>query len=409
MLNYCWGEVPILNECFLKAGHLLVETGSGGEQAQYSVHLRLLKSLTDDSNQKWSCTGPEGLKNSTGPFSRTNVIEIINTAFSELHTGLGIVKLSATLINGTESSTEQRPVVIAGGSHARRIREALASKGHKTLYVETPHWRAVKQLVDAQIEDIRKALQENNMADAVIVLAMTDNAFFLARYEDGSEIGIRQAVDGSHHIDGILGYASTDKLKIVYSQLIPLFQSFPDNDKLLLMPLPRYLWKSCCSDPEHGPNILEDGHVVEQLAKIDVTFKFWRGMAFHDRISNLKLCNTSHLISDESHWAEDPVHPSSSDYCKVSGAIIKGINAMSSMRLSLLEDDLSVSTEAIKRQRDHDSAPSSPAHPSFTAKRPAWLTGNSNFASRSDFSWRGSRERGRGGRGGWGRGPFYSF
>jgi hypothetical protein len=191
----------------------------------------------------------------------------------------------------------------------------------------------VSPIIQGQIADLKQILLEDGMQDAIIILAMLDNAFFLARYEDGAEIGIRRAVDGHYHIDGSLGYAPREKQMIIFSQLEPLLKTFADNAKIMMMPLPRYLWESCCGDPDHGPNILEDGHVIEQLSSIDAAFKLWRGMAFRDKIGNLKLCNASHLISDESFWKDGPVHPSTPGYGKVASAIIKGMDAMSAKRL----------------------------------------------------------------------------
>jgi hypothetical protein len=255
--------------------------------------------------------------------------------------------------------------------------------------------------IQAQIVDLKRMLQEEGMQDAIIILAMLDNAFFLARYEDGAEIGIRRAVDGQYHIDGSLGYAPREKQIIIFNQLLPLMRTFSDNDKIMLMPLPRYLWEACCKDPDHGPNILEDGHVIEQLSSIDAAFKLWRGMAFRDKIGNLKLCNSSHLISDESFWKDGPVHPSAGGYSKVVSAVIKGMDAMSAKRLSTLTEDQPLSS--IKRSLDQEPGPAPDQQ--MQAKRPAWLTRDSNFVSRAD-NWRGQGGGGggRGGCGWWGRG-----
>jgi hypothetical protein len=213
--------------------------------------------------------------------------------------------------NGSASVNDsRRPVIILGASHARNISEVLTSKGYKCRYLETPNWRAVSPIIQAKIAVLKRILQEDGMHDAIIIPAMLDNAFYLARYEDGAEIGIRRAVDGQYHIDGSLGYAPREKQMIIFTQLEPLLRTFSDNDKIMLMPLPRYLWESCCGDQDHGPNILEDGQVIEQLSSIDAAFKLWRGMAFRDKIGNLKLCNASHLILDESFWKDGPVHPS---------------------------------------------------------------------------------------------------
>jgi hypothetical protein len=359
---------------------------------------------------KWASKGPAGLKNSAGPFDRSDIVNILNTAFVELNAALGFKLYNAAVINGSDSSPQcTRPVIISGASHARRLADLMVSRGIKTKYLETVNWRAIPQHIQDLTDKIRSALQEEGFEDAVVVLAMVDNAFFLARYMDGSEIPIRRGNEGVFHMDGNLGYAPVEKLKIIYNQVEPLLKNFGNQDKLLLTPLLHYLWAACCKDHEHAPNVYSEGHMVDQLASINGAFKLWRGMAFRSKISNLKLCNAAHLVSDERYWSVDPVHPSMEGYTKVLASVLKGIEVMTNKRLSLLED---VSTaEASKRPRASSSASTAGQHEDSlpSQKRPAWLTSDSNYAHRFEDTGRGQGWRG-GGCGGrpWGwRGRGY--
>jgi hypothetical protein len=394
------GGEPVLKECYTKIRDLIVETGSDGAQAGYSVRLRLPKNLNEMIDLKWASKGPAGLKNSAGPFDRSDIDRIINTAFAELNAALGFKLYNAAVINGSDSSQQcTRSAIICGASHARRLADLMTARGIMTKYLETVNWRAIPQHIQDQTNKIKSALQEDGFEDAVIILAMVDNAFFLARYVDGSEIPIRRGNEGIYHVDGDLGYAPVDKLKIIYNQVEPLLKNFGDQDKLLLTPLPRYLWAACCKDHEHAPNVYSEGHVVDQLASIDGAFKLWRGMAFRSKISNLKLCNAAHLVADERYWSADPVHPVTEGYNKVLVAILNGIEAMTNKRLSLLED--TSTPEASKRPRAASSGSSAGQHEDTTPaqKRPAWLTSDSNYAHRFEDAGRGRGWRG-GGRGG---------
>jgi hypothetical protein len=61
-------------------------------------------------------------------------------------------------------------------------------------------------------------------------------------------------------------------------------KALPEYDKLLLTPIPRYLWSSCCEDPTHAPNVAADEHLVTMLADLEATSRrgyravwtFWR-------------------------------------------------------------------------------------------------------------------------------------
>jgi hypothetical protein len=224
----------ILKECYTKIRDLTVETGSDCAQAEYSVRLRLPKNLNEMIDLKWASKSPAGLKNSAGPFDRSDIVCILNTAFTELNAALGFKLYNAAAINGSESSQQcTRPVIISGASHARRLADLMAARGIKTKYLETVNWRAIPQHIQDQTNRIKSALQEDGFEEAVIVLAMVDNAFFLARYVDGSENPIRRGNEGVFHMDGDLSYAPVDKLKIIYNQVEPLLKEFGDASTTL--------------------------------------------------------------------------------------------------------------------------------------------------------------------------------
>jgi hypothetical protein len=73
-------------------------------------------------------------------------------------------------------------------------------------------------------------------------------------------------------------------------QVMPVFSTFSGHYKILL-PLPRYLYDSCCDEVDHIPNVLDLGHVDAQLADLDATYKLWRGMLFKERAKCAKVCN----------------------------------------------------------------------------------------------------------------------
>jgi hypothetical protein len=178
--------------------------------------------------------------------------------------------------------------------------------------------------------------------------------------------------------------------KQLLSNLFPLLKEFQDVRKAVLVPLPRYLYGSCCSDPEHVSNLADPDH-VENLAKsLDSTHKLWRGMVFREKLCLTKICNTTRLLTDGQQWGQDPVHPSPDGYRQVTDYVLAGLRALCTGKESVSEE-----TGAKRGLAEEDAGSLS------APKRPTWVSRSETFATRSEVF----RGRGRGyggGSGCWG-------
>jgi hypothetical protein len=205
----------------------------------------------------------------------------------------------AGLFGVTSHDTGTKKIIILIlASHARRIKTKMEEAGVTVKLIETSHWRATKQEVTKLTGDIQTALGGLSSDKAAIILGMCDNAYYRARAEDGTLIPHRRAPDGTYHIDGDIMGSPVESCKQVFSQVSPMLKHFQDFDKLLMVPLPRYLWSACCEDYEHAPNVREVGHVDTMLDGLTSLQKLWRGMTFRERIQNLKICNAGHMLGE---------------------------------------------------------------------------------------------------------------
>jgi hypothetical protein len=225
----------------------------------------------------------------------------------------------------------------------------------------------------------------------VLVLGMTDNAYYLARAEDGSLIPNCRSPDGTYHMHGEIVGSPLDSCRQVFLQLEGLLKELQDYDKILLVPIPRYLWHSCCDDPDHGPNVADDGHADQLLAATAAVQKLWRGMTFRSKLRNVKVCDVGSRVKDAGLW-EDSVHLSAEGYNTVAQYIMGGFAAMEAKRRADGGDD--GEAEAKRRREDEGGVPAS------NKKR---IGDTGNFVKRQDPFWRG----GRGGYGGGGGGRGY--
>jgi hypothetical protein len=373
---------------------LLTRAGTGDEQTNNGARYRLPVSIRTGGTRKWDARGYTGLKTGVGPIASHDVVIIVNTLLSELQNNLGVPLLIMAGLYGAKEpvAVAEKVVILAGASHMRRTADALRELGIVVKVVETAHWRATKREVQLLLENIREAIGDAKSDEVVLVLGMTDNAYYLARAEDGSLLPNCRSTDGSYHMHGEIVGSPLDSCRQVFLQLETLLKELQDFDKLLLVPLPRYLWMSCCSDPEHGPNVLEDDHADKMLAGTAAVQKLWRGMAFRSKIRNVKVSDVGAKVKEEVLWA-DPVHLTTNGYKLVAQHILGGLEAMEDKRRSAGDGD--GGGDAKRRREDVGSG--------LTASKRAAST-SGDYVTRQETGWRGGRGGYGGGGGGGGRG-----
>jgi hypothetical protein len=193
-------------------------------------------------------------------------------------------------------------------------------------------WRLVKKSVELLLTEIMAAIGESSGESVSLVFSMTDNAFYLARAEDVSLLPHCCAIDGIYHMGGDVVCSPIDSFCQVFLQIAPMLKEL-DHDKLLLVPLPRYLRTSCCADPEHGPNVYSEDHPDAILNGLAAVHKLWRGMVFRDRLRNLKFTNVSMQLASRELWQEDAVHLTDQGYTIIACHILQGIAGLEARRL----------------------------------------------------------------------------
>jgi hypothetical protein len=198
------GGGPVLSGCFSKLCDLLIEKGSGDAQNLYSVRLRLPKNLNTSEVARWESGGLTGLKNGVDPPLPTEVTKVINLALSEIQKAFGCPPHLVSGLYGDKKikTSFSKKVVVAGASHAKHLVELFKEKGWDACRVKTPGWRATTLLVNRMIEDIKLAVAGIEPENTVIILAMTDNAFFMARPEDGIPVQHKRGQDNIYHVEG---------------------------------------------------------------------------------------------------------------------------------------------------------------------------------------------------------------
>jgi hypothetical protein len=286
-------------------------------------------------------------------------------------------------------------IVIVGASHSKRLEKQFNEAGKTTKLVDTPNFRLVSRDLTDLTAKLRVVLEDKAEDEAVILFNNIDNCFFLARSEDGHTCPPRKDLEDHYHIEGelVCPPPPPNTSKQLFINLLPLLKELGGYQKIVATPLPCYLFSPCCMDPDHVPNLENDDYVAKVLSDLDSTHRLWRGIAFRVKVANLKVCNVSRLLGEQTWWRSDPVHPTAEGYNRVAVYLTKGFNAMLSKEApaeTVANDGGTAGTSKHPLEAEVVSAP----------KRPAWLSRNENYVTRRESGpYRGS---GGGGGGGWG-------
>ena len=74
---------------------------------------------------------------------------------------------------------------------------------------------------------------------------------------------MRKYVNGEYHVEGDLVLATRERQALMLDNLEPLLRVLRHRKVILVTPMLRYLYESCCGREDHAPNRMEDGFEEE--------------------------------------------------------------------------------------------------------------------------------------------------
>ena len=250
----------------------------------------------------------------------------------------------------------------------------------------SPGWKPTAQAVQDILPKVTEALTHLEEDDVILIQAL-DNAAYYSQTEDGGDVPVRRCADNKYHVEGDLGLASKERQQKLFSVIEPLLRLLDKRRVILVTPMPRWMYESCCSMEDHAPNRTEDGFEENMRAALrDFRINF-KNFAFlrNFRIKVLDPSPCLPLVDDngEDVWGSDPVHPLPHGF-------------------RLLVDMFEVKIENLqgKSKKRAGSNIQPPAKRPKPAPRPAWISQQTSTAVRREHG--GSR----GGRGERGRPPY---
>jgi hypothetical protein len=166
----------------------------------------------------------------------------------------------------------------------------------------------------------------------VLVIQVFDSGLYMAAPDEGGLIPNCKRVDGTYHMDGDLVLLSKDMQYDLFKQLDGELQNHKGNPIIFVAPLPRYLEKGCCQDPDHMKNRAEPDFGKKLEEGVFAVRRNIKNSAFkHGYKRCVTLSAWGKVRRLESLWS-DAVHLTDEGYKTLASSIVEAMDELKTKR-----------------------------------------------------------------------------
>ena len=156
------------------------------------------------------------------------------------------------------------PAVEVGASNMRQTAPTLRVKGAEVHNIT--NWGVVTSQQDVS-KARNKMLKVRDGKDVAVVLDLFGNSTYRYEQQDGN-LAMPCKVSGKYHLPGKISTLGDRAMNSLISSARPLLELMPKATKVILRPLPRFVFGSCCEDPDHGNNTRDTDHPRNTLGDL---------------------------------------------------------------------------------------------------------------------------------------------
>jgi hypothetical protein len=349
------------------------------------------------------------LPNEVAPISQEGEGRLIMSLFEEINNFYGMgIDPNPTLERGSVTQgadMNKIRTVFVGASHMTRLADEM---GHDVVNLAFPGFRPKEQMLN----EIASKLAELKLGKKdTVVVDLLSNVVFMGTNNDGLPTEATRAEDGSYHVVGSLTIAPPSLTKKILAGCSKLAHALKETGTVLVSPIPRYVFRKCCDNPEHIENFEDpelDEEVVLGLERVKKILQNWaidHDLCF-EIIDPTLLADTRDLglrerttSSGQRLWRlDDPVHLTTGGYRDIAQAIADSVVS------GPAEDSASATGSSRNSQKRKRAESVVTKHPIPVAKRGAttprtagWLLGRLENNARGIGAGSGVQTRGRGG------------
>jgi hypothetical protein len=209
---------------------------------------------------------------------------ILDTLKREFVIGVGVTSVNAASAEGVQSAaTCRKKIMLVGASNLKKVAAHLESQGFEVADLCTPGWSVTPGAVAELVSAIK---QIGNSDDCVLVLDLYGNNMYRYKECDGTASKPYKQ-GGGYHMAGEVVVCEPDICKNLVEMTVPIFECLPGNLKIVIPPMPRYLFDACCQQEGHCTNVGMQSHAGKLLGDV---------MALRNRIKKILVNKFGHKV-----------------------------------------------------------------------------------------------------------------
>jgi hypothetical protein len=156
-------------------------------------------------------------------------------------------------------------MVLIGASHLRRTIPYLRRLGYDVTDVTKPGRMASAAAVGEVLGQLRGTTVPVN---AAVVIDMLGNSSSRWEQEDGT-LATAVKMGSGYHMPGEVTVCNDETFKKLIGIVAPVLSFSAGLSKIVIPPLPRYVFDTCCTQETHCTNVRSEKHASEILFKAD--------------------------------------------------------------------------------------------------------------------------------------------
>jgi hypothetical protein len=167
---------------------------------------------------------------------------------------------------GTKNETSltsgwRKHVVVIGSSNMRRLVPVLTAHGLTVSDLSVPGWLATEDNIASLIKSMSALEIEPGFS---VIMELFSNSTFRYTQFDGT-LSLPYKDGTGYHMNGDVTVCDDQIFKKLTAALAPVLLSAQSSPKVIIPPLPRYLFTKCCRKSGHATNVDNDDHSITLL------------------------------------------------------------------------------------------------------------------------------------------------
>jgi hypothetical protein len=153
-------------------------------------------------------------------------------------------------------------LVVVGSSNMKRLIPIFIAAGYTVSDLTCPSWLATSDNIELVLSQIESLALEPGYT---IVMEMFGNSTFRYHQFDGT-MALPYRSQKGYHMPGKIGVCEKESFTKTVVSVKDIINVNGPGVRIIIPPLPRYLFKGCCGQSDHSTNLNEEGYSLNLLA-----------------------------------------------------------------------------------------------------------------------------------------------